>query len=74
VIAALAAGVCAWLRRGSIRNAAAGANHRGVSIRKVDNGPIRTIDHYVHHVSTVDANYGKHVKLSCARRFDGTFG
>jgi pimeloyl-ACP methyl ester carboxylesterase len=33
------------------------------AIRKVDNGPIRTIDHYVHHVSTVDANYGKHVKL-----------
>jgi len=30
---------------------------------KIDNEPIRTIDHYVHHVSTVDANYGKHVKL-----------
>jgi len=29
---------------------------------------IRTIDHYVHHVSTVDANYGKHVKHSVRRK------
>ena len=33
------------------------------AISKHDKEPIRTIDHYVHHVSTVDANYGKHVKL-----------
>jgi len=33
------------------------------AISKYDKEPIRTIDHYVHHVSTVDANYGKHVKL-----------
>ena len=33
------------------------------AISKQDKEPIRTIDHYVHHVSTVDANYGKHVKL-----------
>ena len=29
------------------------------AISKHDKEPIRTIDHYVHHVSTVDANYGK---------------
>ena len=33
------------------------------AIRNIDKAPIRTIDHYVHHVSTVDANYGKQVKL-----------
>src|SRR6266478_3008662 len=32
-------------------------------ISNIDNGPIRTIDHYVPHVSTVDANYGEQVEL-----------
>jgi len=33
------------------------------STRDIKDARIRTIDHKVHHVSTVDANYGKHVKL-----------
>jgi pimeloyl-ACP methyl ester carboxylesterase len=33
------------------------------SIRDIKDARIRTIDHRVHHISTVDANYGEHVKL-----------